>query len=479
MNIYQRKALLDTLILFDLLVMVGAFVLATCYTVRVTGGVTLVTFWSMRVKLTNFVLFAVWLLAWHILFSGFGLYNSRRMAGYGADAIDTILASAAGTAVLATTSLTLHIRMVTFSFLLIFWVVATTVYLSSRLLLRYVLHRIRLKGRNLRDMLIVGTNSRALDFAKEVQSTPEIGYRIVGFVDQTWAGIGRLNGSGLSVVSDFAGLPRLLRNSVVDEIVVALPMRSLHTTAAQIVALCEEQGVTTRILPDIFDLKLGRVRIEDVGGIAVMTTYTGAVQGWPIIAKRGADIFLSAVLLVGLGPLLLAVAVLIRLTSPGAALFTQDRLGLNKRRFKIYKFRTMTTDAEQKIKTLEHLNDVSGPVFKMKNDPRITKAGKVLRKMSIDELPQLFNVLKGDMSLVGPRPLPVRDYEGFNEDWQRRRFSVRPGITCLWQINGRSSLPFEKWMQLDLQYIDKWSLWLDVKILFKTIPAVLKGAGAA
>jgi len=139
----------------------------------------------------------------------------------------------------------------------------------------------------------------------------------------------------------------------------------------------------------------------------------------------------------------------------------------------------MVVDAEKRMKEIEHLNEVTGPVFKIKNDPRITPLGRILRKTSIDELPQLFNVLKGDMSLVGPRPLPIRDYEGFNEDWQRRRFSVRPGITCLWQIGGRSSISFEKWMELDLQYIDKWSLKLDLEILVKTIPAVLRGSGAA
>jgi len=139
----------------------------------------------------------------------------------------------------------------------------------------------------------------------------------------------------------------------------------------------------------------------------------------------------------------------------------------------------MVPDAEQRMRDIEHLNDVSGPVFKIKDDPRITLIGKFLRKTSLDELPQLINVFKGEMSLVGPRPLPVRDYEGFNEDWQRRRFSVRPGMTCLWQITGRSSIPFETWMELDLQYIDRWSLWLDLQILMRTIPAVFKGVGAA
>jgi len=175
---------------------------------------------------------------------------------------------------------------------------------------------------------------------------------------------------------------------------------------------------------------------------------------------------------------MILIAIAIKLTSPGPILFNQCRLGYNKRVFSIYKFRTMVRDAEQKMKDIEHLNEISGPVFKMRNDPRVTTVGRILRKTSLDEFPQLFNVLKGDMSLVGPRPLPVRDYQGFNLDWQRRRFSVRPGLTCLWQINGRSLIPFDKWMQLDLQYIDRWSLWLDFEILVRTIPAVLRGEGA-
>ena len=177
--------------------------------------------------------------------------------------------------------------------------------------------------------------------------------------------------------------------------------------------------------------------------------------------------------------LLIVTALAIKLTSAGPIFFLQERIGLNKRRFRIYKFRTMVPHAEKLMAKLEARNEVSGPVFKIKNDPRITPIGRFLRRSSIDELPQLLNVLKGDMSLVGPRPLPVRDYEGFNEDWQRRRFSVKPGITCLWQVNGRSGISFDQWMLLDLQYMDEWSLWLDFKILAKTVPAVLKGAGAA
>jgi lipopolysaccharide/colanic/teichoic acid biosynthesis glycosyltransferase len=188
---------------------------------------------------------------------------------------------------------------------------------------------------------------------------------------------------------------------------------------------------------------------------------------------------MAAAALVLLAPLFAVVAILIRCTSDGPVFYFQERVGLNKRRFLICKFRTMVPNADKMIGQLEKLNEASGPVFKIKDDPRITAIGKLLRRTSIDELPQLLNVLRGDMSLVGPRPLPVRDYEGFAKDWQRRRFSVRPGITCLWQINGRSGIPFEQWMKLDLQYMDEWSLWLDLKILVRTIPAVLKGTGAA
>jgi exopolysaccharide biosynthesis polyprenyl glycosylphosphotransferase len=234
-----------------------------------------------------------------------------------------------------------------------------------------------------------------------------------------------------------------------------------------------------RVLPNLFDLKSSRSWTEELEGEPMVTHHNGISEGWQLMFKRMLDFTVALTALIVLSPVLVGAAILIILTSPGPVFFIQRRVGLNKRVFPVYKFRTMVADAEQKIRELEHLNEVSGPVFKITKDPRITPLGRFLRKTSLDELPQLINVLKGDMSLVGPRPLPVRDYEGFSKDWQRRRFSVRPGITCLWQVSGRSSIPFEQWMELDLQYIDKWSLWLDLRILIQTIPAVLKGEGAA
>jgi exopolysaccharide biosynthesis polyprenyl glycosylphosphotransferase len=196
------------------------------------------------------------------------------------------------------------------------------------------------------------------------------------------------------------------------------------------------------------------------------------------VAKRVFDIVISFLLINLLAPLFLGIAFLIKLTSPGPAFFIQERIGLNKRRFRLIKFRTMVPDAERQQAELETFNEAGGPAFKMKNDPRVTPLGRFLRRTSLDELPQLFNVLQGDMSLVGPRPLPVRDYNGFNRDWHRRRFSVRPGISCLWQISGRSTLTFAKWMQLDMEYIDRCSFFLDLKILALTLPAIIREKGA-
>jgi exopolysaccharide biosynthesis polyprenyl glycosylphosphotransferase len=273
-----------------------------------------------------------------------------------------------------------------------------------------------------------------------------------------------------------------VRRNIVDEVVLALPIRSYHGFASQIASACEQQGIIVRFLPNIFDLKDARQRADEFEGDPLISHESTITDFWGLATKRAIDIVVSFVAITLLSPVMLLAALLVKLTSPGPIFFVQKRLGLNKRMFHIFKFRTMVMDAEQRLKDIEHQNEANGPVFKIKKDPRITLVGSFLRKTSIDELPQLFNVLKGEMSLVGPRPLQVRDYELFEihcQDWQRKRFSVRPGITCLWQVMGRSSTTFEKWMELDLQYIRTWSLWLDLEILAKTVPAVLRGSGAA
>jgi exopolysaccharide biosynthesis polyprenyl glycosylphosphotransferase len=475
----RRRILLNSLKLFDMAVMTGAFLLATLPASGVGRTVSLEDFFSMRIKLGNFIIFLGLLLLWHALFSAFGLYRSHRLSSRSAEAADIVKATVLGTLVLMVSAFLFHIRMVSSRYLIVFCVISSVLLVVSRLVLRLFLERTRLRGRNLRNVLIVGTSRRAIEFANKIQESAELGYRVIGFADQHWDGIHQLQEGGYSLACDLRDLPEFLRTNVVDEVVIALPVRSFHDAASRVAAACEQQGIIVRVLSNIFDLKMARSRAEEMEGDFFITHYTGGIDGWPLIMKRVLDFSVALIVLVIVSPVMLMAALLIKVTSPGPIFFTQKRIGRNKRKFTIYKFRSMTVDAESRIEQMHHLNEVSGPVFKIMNDPRITPVGRFLRKTSIDELPQLFNVLKGDMSLVGPRPLPIRDYEGFSEDWHRRRFSVRPGITCLWQVNGRSSIPFEKWMELDMQYIDKWSLWLDLKILARTIPAVLKGFGAA
>ena len=474
----RRQLLLNALKLFDVCLMVLCFGLATLAVSETSQTGSLAEFLSLRVKISNFLIFAMFLLCWHVIFSSFRLYASHRLSRRRDEVLDIVKASSLGTFVVLVAAVVLRIRMATPMFLVIFWATSTLATMASRIALRSLLKRIRLYGRNLRNMLIIGTNQRAMEFAKRIDAKPALGYRVVGFVDEQWNGVSDFLKAGYSLSCDFAGLPGLLRSSVVDEVVLALPVRSLHSRASEIAALCEEQGIVVRLF-DVFDLKSSQSRAEEFEGHPVITHYRGSLDGWAGVVKRGIDVLVSLLALVFISPVLLITAILLKLTSPGPVFFVQKRLGLNKRHFGVYKFRTMVVDAEKRLSEVKHLNEVSGPVFKIKNDPRVTPLGRFLRKTSIDELPQLWNVVKGDMSLVGPRPLPIRDYEGFSKDWQRRRFSVRPGITCLWQIKGRSAIPFEQWMELDLQYIDKWSLWLDLEILVRTIPAVLKGSGAA
>ena len=475
----HRKLVLKILKLFDLLVMASAFLLAAIPVSSQGEKVSFAEFLSMRIKVENFLLFFVFLALWHFLSVGMQLYRSQRLLTRRKELLDIFRATSLGALGIALLALVFSIRMVTPTFLLAFWLLTTGVTMGSRLLLRLVVENVRRRGRNLRHILVVGTNPRAVAFARKIESRVEAGYRVIGFVDVPWSGLANFSRSNYRLVSDFSNLAEFLRKTVVDEVIIGLPMKSFYQQSSSIAALCELHGIVLRFLPRIFKLKLAQSRAEDFEGDSLITLSTGPIEGWPVVCKRLLDITLASLLLALLAPLFALVAILNKFSSPGPVFFGQERLGLNKRRFRIYKFRTMVDGAELKQASLEHMNEVTGPVFKIKQDPRVTPIGKILRKTSIDELPQLFNVLKGEMSLVGPRPLPVRDYEGFDQDWHRRRFSVRPGITCLWQISGRSSIGFDKWMELDMQNIDEWSLWLDLRILAGTIPAVLKGSGAA
>ncbi len=430
----------------------------------------------MRVKLQNVLILLGMLIVWNTILSGFALYRSRRFTGLRAELVDVLKATLTMTLVIGTVGMLLRIRVVSPRFCVTFFAASFALMMTSRVIIRLALYLIRRRGRNLRSLLIAGTNDRAIAFARKVEKRPDLGYSISGFVDQEWPGSAVLEGSRYRVVCTPDAIGGYLTSNVLDEMVIALPP-SQYSSAAYLAAACEQQGITIRYLA--FTPKTTPVTTENFDGDLLIRHTSTAIEGWSALTKRSLDFVLALLVVVMLSPVFCVVAVLIALSSKGPVLFSQERVGLNKRSFRMYKFRTMVADAEARLAQVEHLNEVSGPVFKIKRDPRITPIGRFLRRTSLDELPQLFNVLKGDMSLVGPRPLPFRDYAGFSEDWQRRRFSVLPGITCLWQINGRSSIAFEEWMRLDLQYVDRWSLWLDLKILFKTVPAVLRGYGAA
>lgn len=464
--------------LFDLGILAVSYMVAAVRIWHLTAFNSFAAFISMRVKVLNILLFLGLFYSWHVIFSAFGLYRSRRLGDRKQEAMDVVKATSAGALVLGVVAAIFRLQMTTPAFIVAFWVVASSLILVCRGILRTVLRSVRLHGRNSHQMLIVGTNPRAVQFARTIEGKSELGYHLIGFVDEEWSGFQEFGKSGKAIVSDLEHFAGFLRECIVDEVTIALPMKSFYSQAADIVATCQEQGVIVRVLTSIFDSQPERANGKLLDEMGVMTFGSSVFEGWPLVIKRLLDIIVSSILLILLAPVFVFIAILIKLDSPGPGFFVQERVGLNKRKFRIYKFRTMVADAEQRQAQIESLNEADGPVFKIKDDPRVTRLGKFLRKTSIDELPQLLNVLKNDMSLVGPRPLDVRDYNGLDEDWLRRRFSVRPGITCLWQINGRSLVSFQEWMRFDIRYVDTWSIWLDLEILARTIPAVLRGSGA-
>ena len=327
-----------------------------------------------------------------------------------------------------------------------------------------------------RRVLIIGSGSRARRLTETLTRWTGTPVYIVGYLDPDPTRVER-SVLGYRVLGTMSDITRVLKDHIIDEVVMAIP-RTMISQAERIAQACEEEGVKFSVMADLFEVRVQRTQLVELGQIPMLTHETIVQNEWKLMVKRVIDIVAVLSVLPLLFPVMGIVALAIKLDSSGPIFFLQERVGLKKRRFRMLKFRSMVHGADRMQAQVEHLNEAQGPIFKVANDPRITRVGWWLRRSSLDELPQIFHVLTGQMSLVGPRPMSTRDVDRFDEGIQRRRFSVKPGLTCLWQISGRSQLPFTEWLRLDLQYIEHWSLRLDFKILWKTIPAVLKGEGA-
>ena len=346
----------------------------------------------------------------------------------------------------------------------------------SRLVKNIAVVQLREHGVGVRRIMIVGAGEIGRMIMRNLVAHPQLGYQVVGFVDDDPekgnSEIGRFKGMG-----SLDNLPRILDTQPdIEEVIITLPWM-YHRKILSIIAQCERRNVTARIVPDIFQMSLSRVEIDDLNGIPLIGIREISFSRWGMMLKRVIDVGFSALGLIILSPILVLVAVAIKLDSPGPILFRQVRVGKNGRHFVLHKFRSMRVGAEQEQEKLADLNEATGPLFKIREDPRLTGVGKIIRRTSLDELPQLYNVLRGEMSLVGPRPPLPKEVEQYQE-WHKKRLEIAPGLTGLWQVSGRSELTFDEMVLLDIYYIENWSPILDTTITLRTIPRVLFGDGA-
>jgi exopolysaccharide biosynthesis polyprenyl glycosylphosphotransferase len=459
-----RYALLTMLKLADLAVVGAAFALAVVIEMRPQPWLPVL---EMRIEVRNALFVLAFLGYCHLAMRTIGLYRSYRLTAVSREWRDLAKVVLATTGPLIGAGVLFGFDYATTSFGTLFACMTFLGLAVERQAFRVLARAVRRHGRNIRNVVIVGHDERGFDLASRLAKRGDLGYAIEAVIDV----------QGQDEAASLERVVRLLETRPVDEVFVSLALDAHQGLIRDVVSLCEEQGVTIRVLSSLVDLVLARAQVDEIDGRPVITIFSGPPDSLLLAAKRLLDVTVSAAALVLSAPVCLLLAVLIKLDSPGPVLFVGERVGLGGRRFRFFKFRTMAVDAEQRQAGLEGLNEATGPVFKIRKDPRVTRVGRVIRKLSLDELPQFANVLRGDMSLVGPRPLPVRDVLRIDRRAHKRRFSVKPGITCLYQVHERT-FSFEDWIRTDMEYIDNWSLRLDLEILAKTIPAVLSRRGA-
>lgn len=404
-----------------------------------------------------------------------GVYRPKR----GAAAIDEIYAviNGATTGFVVMVFIVFFWRPLVYSRLIFLYATALIILLLTlaRVARRVLMSYLRRRDTGVERVLIVGSGEEGLRVMRNLVAQPELGYRVVGFVDDDPergnSDIGRVRALGST-----DNVPQLLRQEQIDEVIITLPSHEQRKTL-RLVDQCLQANVRPRIAPDMFQMSLSRVTLEEVAGIPMLSPYEMRLSSWAQALKRAVDVLGAGMALIVFSPLMLLLAILIPLDSPGSPIFRQVRVGRNGLPFSVYKFRSMVREAEQLKQQLRHLNEADGPMFKIRDDPRTTRLGRFLRRTSLDELPQIWNVLRGDMSLVGPRPALPEEVAGYAE-WHRQRLATAPGITGLWQVSGRSDVPFEEMVLLDIYYIENWSPLLDLSILLRTVPRVLFGSGA-
>jgi len=422
----------------------------------------------------------LWLLfvilpSWWILLRIHGFYDSRRAKSLTSTSWIIIKISLIVMVGIGAVIFLFKLHHISRALILTFVIINTFLLIAEQFILRSILRLIRKRGYNYRELLIAGTGKRAKELAKKVLTHRWWGFKIVGFVDRDPKMVGK-EILGIKVIGTLDDIPRLIKEEVIDEVIFSIP-RSWLSEIEKLIYACEEVGVKTKLAADFFNPLIARSYLDDLDGVPLLTFSTTPQKAGQLLLKQTFDTIASFLLLILLAPLFLIMSIAIKISSSGPVFFKQKRYGLNGRKFSLYKFRSMVADADKMKTRLEKFNEADSPVFKIKNDPRITPIGKFIRKTSIDELPQLLNVLKGDMSLVGSRPPLPSEVEKYKRH-QLRRLSMKPGITCTWQVNGRNNIDFDTWMKMDLDYIDNWSLGLDFRILLKTIPAILFSRGA-
>ncbi len=340
-----------------------------------------------------------------------------------------------------------------------------------RLWKRHLVRRRVAKGFNNQHVLIIGAGKVGRALAREIEKNRYLGLEIVGFLDDHQEG----TVEGYPVLGPCRDFEKVVRQKFVDEALVTIP--AMRDLVSRLILSARKLVIGIKVVPDLLSLGMEGIKASYLGMVPLLEYYSKGLHGADLILKRAFDILVSVLALIVFAPLILALSLIIKLSSPGPVFYVSQRSGRKGKVFKFYKFRTMIEGADRMLESLRHLDETDGPIFKIRKDPRVTGVGRFLRRYSLDELPQLWNVLRGDMSLVGPRPPTPEEVRQY-ADWQLKRLEIRPGITCLWQVKGRSNLSFREWMKLDLFYIENWSFGLDIKILLLTIGAVLKRQGA-